>query len=237
MTSAAFNVRSETPRFMLRLEHQTSPGSGVHFMHPDSVANMARKVIQKPLTILHRFNFCDVLKGQFTGLTGPFPSGESMAVPLRLWLKDEGGADLRGASEVSGREGSIEVLSLTHGIHSLTDGHTGKLMGARHHRPLTIEKEIDRSSALLYRAVACGLTLQSGELRFYRINESGREEAYFSMLLKNVKVVGVSPRGPNIKAAVSVHRNHFEVVELMYEEVTWTYADGNMMFKDAWNIV
>lgn len=159
-----------------------------------------------------------------------------MAVPLHLWLKDEGGADLRGSSEVSGREGSIEVLSLTHGIHSPTDGHTGKLMGSRHHRPLTIEKEIDRSSALLYRAVACGLTLQSGELRFYRTNESGREEAYFSMLLKNVKVVGVSPRVPNIKEAVSVHRNHFEVVELMYEEVTWTYADGNMMFKDAWNM-
>ncbi|WP_143026359.1 hypothetical protein [Paraburkholderia fungorum] len=46
MISHAFNVRSETPRFMLRLAHQTNPGSGVHFMHPDSVANMAGKVTQ-----------------------------------------------------------------------------------------------------------------------------------------------------------------------------------------------
>ncbi|CAG4893372.1 MULTISPECIES: type VI secretion system tube protein TssD [Paraburkholderia] len=160
-----------------------------------------------------------------------------MAVPLHLWLKDEGGADIRGSSSVAGREGSIEVLSLTHGIHTPTDGNTGKLMGTRSHRPITIEKEIDRSSALLYRAVVCGLTLQAGELKFYRTNEAGREEAYFTMSMKNIKVVGMSPRVPNIKETASAHRNHFEIVELMYEEVTWTYADGNMVFKDGWNYI
>lgn len=69
-----------------------------------------------------------------------------MAIPLHLWLKDDGGADIRGSSEVLGREGSIEVLSLTHGIHTPSDSHTGMLMGARSHHPMTIEKEIDRAS-------------------------------------------------------------------------------------------
>lgn len=72
-----------------------------------------------------------------------------MAVPLHLWLKDEGGADILGSSEVFGREGSIEVLSMMHGLHTPSDGNTGKLLGMRVHRPITIEKEIDRSSALL----------------------------------------------------------------------------------------
>ena len=71
-----------------------------------------------------------------------------MAVPLHLWLKDEDGADIAGSSKVFGREGSIEVLSLTHGLHMPSDRNTGKLIGARTHRPVTIEKEIDRSSAL-----------------------------------------------------------------------------------------
>jgi len=158
-----------------------------------------------------------------------------MAVPLHLWLKDEGGADILGSSEVIGREGSIEVLSLTHGLHTQTDGSTGRLMGTRSHRPLTIEKEIDRSSALLYRAVATGATLKSGELQFYRANDAGREEAYFTIAMKNVKVVGISPRVLNIKEVASQQRNHFEVVELRYEEITWKYADGNMIFKDGWN--
>jgi type VI secretion system secreted protein Hcp len=158
-----------------------------------------------------------------------------MAVPLHLWLKDEGGADILGSSEVFDREGSIEVLSLTHGLHTPADGSTGRLMGTRVHRPMTIEKEIDRSSALLYRAVAIGATLRSGELRFYRANDAGREEAYFSIFMKNVKVVGISPRVINIKENASQQRNHFEVVEFRYEEITWKYADGNMIFKDAWN--
>jgi type VI secretion system secreted protein Hcp len=53
--------------------------------------------------------------------------------------------------------------------------------------------------------------------------------------MKNVKVVGISPRVPNIKEISNQHRNHFEVVEFRYEEITWTYADGNMIFKDSWN--
>lgn len=158
-----------------------------------------------------------------------------MAVPLHLWLKDEDGADIAGSSKVFGREGSIEVLSLTHGLHMPSDGNTGKLIGARTHRPVTIEKEIDRSSALLYRAVSCGLTLQTGELKFYRANDAGIEEAYFTVIMKNVKVVGISPRVPNIKESASQHRNHFEVVEFRYEEITWNYTEGNMIFKDSWN--
>jgi type VI secretion system secreted protein Hcp len=97
-----------------------------------------------------------VLRGVFPTFTSFNDEVLSMAIPLHLWLKDDGGADIQGSSEVFGREGSIEVLSLSHGIHTPTDNYTGKLMGARSHRPLTIEKEIDRASALLYRAIARG---------------------------------------------------------------------------------
>jgi type VI secretion system secreted protein Hcp len=53
--------------------------------------------------------------------------------------------------------------------------------------------------------------------------------------MTNVKVAGVSPKVTNIKEVESQHRNHFEIVEFRYEEITWSYADGNIMFKDAWN--
>jgi type VI secretion system secreted protein Hcp len=57
------------------------------------------------------------------------------------------------------------------------------------------------------------------------------------MLMRNVKVVSVSPRVPNIKEQINAHRNHFEVVELAYEEIQWSYLDGNLIFKDAWNLI
>lgn len=138
---------------------------------------------------------------------------------------------------VAGREGSIEVLGLTHSIHAPADHSTGKLMGGRSHRPLTIEKELDRSSVILNMAVARGQTLRSAELKWYRTNDAGKEEEYFNMKMRNVKVVSVSPKVPNIKEAASMHRNHFEIVEFRYEEIVWSYLDGNLTFKDAWMLI
>ncbi|MEY8712111.1 hypothetical protein [Mangrovibacter phragmitis] len=37
-----------------------------------------------------------------------------MAIPVYLWLKDDGGADIKGAEGVQDREGSIEVVAQKH---------------------------------------------------------------------------------------------------------------------------
>lgn len=158
-----------------------------------------------------------------------------MSIPLHLWLKHSTGSDIRGSSKVAGREGSIEVLSFSHGMSVPADATTGKLLGGRMHRPILIEKEIDRSTPELYMAAARGLTLLSAEIRWYRINDAGHEEEYFNLFMTNVKVVSISPRVPNIKDGATKHRNHFEHVEFRYEEIAWSYLDGNLRYKDAWS--
>jgi type VI secretion system secreted protein Hcp len=157
-----------------------------------------------------------------------------MGTPLHLWLTDDGNTPIRGGSEVLGREGSIEVLSVTHGIDAPVDHHTGRLMGMHSHRPLTIEKEIDRSSPMLYQAIVRGMTLNSAELRWYRTSDAGIEENYFTMSMKKVKVASISPKLLNIKEQTHTYRNHFEILELRYGEITWNYHDGNLLFADAW---
>lgn len=37
-----------------------------------------------------------------------------MAIPAYLWLKDDGGADIKGSVDVEGREHSIEILGFVH---------------------------------------------------------------------------------------------------------------------------
>lgn len=59
-----------------------------------------------------------------------------MAIPAYLWLKDDGGADIKGAVDVQDREGSIEVISFTHGLNIPTDNQTGKLTGTQGGIPL-----------------------------------------------------------------------------------------------------
>lgn len=79
-----------------------------------------------------------------------------MAIPAYLWIKDDGGADIKGSVDVQHREGSIEIHSFAHGLHLPTDNMTGKITGTRVHSPLSFEKEFDSSSPYLYKAVAKG---------------------------------------------------------------------------------
>ena len=52
-----------------------------------------------------------------------------MAIPVYLWLKDDGGADIKGSVDVKDREGSIEVVAQEHNLYIPTDNNTGKLTG------------------------------------------------------------------------------------------------------------
>ena len=47
-----------------------------------------------------------------------------MAIPVYLWLKDDGGADIKGSVDVQDREGSIEVVAQEHNLYIPTDNNT-----------------------------------------------------------------------------------------------------------------
>lgn len=158
-----------------------------------------------------------------------------MAIPVYLWLTDDGGAELKGSVNVQQREGSIEVVAQDHSLYIPTDNNTGKLTGARIHAPFTFSKEIDASSPYLYKAVSTGQTLQSAEFKWYRIDDAGQEVEYFNTLLEGVKVVKVAPKMHDIKDPAREKHNHLEEIELRYEKITWIFKDGNLIHSDAWN--
>src|SRR5579871_3534328 len=103
-----------------------------------------------------------------------------MAIPAYMWLKDDGGANIKGSSTVQGHEGSVEVIGFNHGLSLPVDSQSGRITGSRIHSPMTIEKEFDAVSPYLYKAVAKGQTLQSALLKWYRINDAGQEDVYFT---------------------------------------------------------
>ena len=154
-----------------------------------------------------------------------------MAIPAYLWLKDDGGADIRGSVDVCQREGSIEILGFGHGLHLTTDSNTGKITGTCVHSALVFEKEFDASSPYLYKAVAHGQTLKSAEFKWYRINDAGLEQEYFNILLENVKITSITPDlypGANTGT-------HLETVLIRYEKITWKHCEGNIIYSDSWN--
>jgi type VI secretion system secreted protein Hcp len=157
-----------------------------------------------------------------------------MAIPVYLWLKNDGGADIKGSVSVAEREGSIEVLALTHSVSIPTDDNTGKLTGTRIHDPFVFTKEIDSSSVYLLKAVTQGQTLKSAEFKWYCINEAGQEVVNYTALLENVKVVNVESKMHDIKDPSKEKHNHLEEVELRYEKITWNYMEGNLSHSDSW---
>lgn len=158
-----------------------------------------------------------------------------MSIPLYLWLKDDGGVDIKGDVNIKGRERSIEVTGLYHDVFIPTDEHSGKLTGTRIHGAFCFDKQIDASSPWLYQAASSGKMLNSAEFKWYRINHNGWEEEYFNVFLEGVTVLGVTPIMYDIKMAYGEKRPHLEYVELRYQRITWKYLDGNIIHSDSWN--
>jgi len=150
-----------------------------------------------------------------------------------MWLKDDGGALIKGSVDVKDRENSIEITSFSHNLYIPTDGNTGKLTGTRVHGALIFEKEFDSSSPYLMKAIATGQSLKSAEFKWYRINDAGQEVEYYNMLLEGVKIVSVTPMMHDCKTVI--HFGHLEQVQVRYDKITWSYLDGNIQYSDAWN--
>ncbi|MEM6049292.1 type VI secretion system tube protein TssD [Erwinia sp. P7711] len=148
-----------------------------------------------------------------------------------MWLKDDGGAEIKGSVDVKDREGSIAIIGLSHGINLPVENSNGRITGTRQHSAMLIEKEVDRSTPYLYQAATSGQTLKIAGIRFYHINNAGQEVCSYTVVLENVKITGV----PNVKLAGNDKMNHVESVSLQYEKITWRIAEGNIQYMDARN--
>lgn len=157
-----------------------------------------------------------------------------MASPIYIWLKDDEGNDIKGASKVEGREGSVEAIDLQHEIYMPTDKNTGGLTGVRVHDALSYIAPIDASLPTLLDACARGKNLQSAKFAFYKINPQGSEQSYYNIELQNARVTSVRTMVDDVKNEANARKNHRVQVALRYEKITWHYEDGNIQTSDEW---
>lgn len=158
-----------------------------------------------------------------------------MGIPIYLWIKDDGGADIQGCVDVKNREGSIEVISMNHDVSIATDDNSGTIMGRRIHEAFGFQKEIDSSSVFFYQALTTGKRLKSAEFKYYRINDAGQEVEYMNTTLENVTVVTLMPIMYDVKDLSYKNKGHIEYIELHYEKIIWKYLDANIIYSDSWD--
>jgi len=157
-----------------------------------------------------------------------------MPTPSYTWIKDDQGTEIKGSVQISGREGSIEIMEFEHDLKIPTDPHTGRLTGVRMHSAVKLVKAYDAASPYLYKACCEGQTLAEVEIKWYVIDETGTEVEYFIHKLENVKVASLRAFMPNTKDPLKERYTHLEEVALVYGKITWTYVDGTIEYTDAW---
>ena len=156
-----------------------------------------------------------------------------MPMPGNLTITGEVQGLIEGSCELEEREGTILVQAFDHVVEIPTDDR-GIASGRRAHRPMTITKEIDRSTPMLYQALCTGELLTDVKLDWYRLDGSGEEELYYSIELENAMITRIHPWVPNVLDRSSEGLRHMEDVSIAYERIIWTWEPDGIEFEDQW---
>jgi type VI secretion system secreted protein Hcp len=136
---------------------------------------------------------------------------------------------IEGPNTVEGREGSISVLAFGHAVSVPRDPTSGQASGRRVHHPITFTKSFDKATPELYQALATGESLIRVEFKFFRVDGTGAPEHYFTILLEDALIVGISSAGTIDSEQPS------EMVTVIYSKITWTQETSGVETSDDWS--
>jgi type VI secretion system secreted protein Hcp len=111
---------------------------------------------------------------------------------------------------------------------------SGLPSGKRIHRPLMITKEVDKSSPKLYQALCSGEVLTEATLRWYRMDGSGDEVQFFTVMLQNAMIVKYESWVPDVLDKQNASYGNMENLWLTYEVIRWTWEEDGIEFEDQW---
>ncbi|MDY6951665.1 MAG: Hcp family type VI secretion system effector [Thermodesulfobacteriota bacterium] len=157
-----------------------------------------------------------------------------MPMPAHLEVEGENQGAIEGSCDMEGREGTILVYAMNHDVHIPRDPQSGLSSGRRIHGPVSIVKEYDKSSPKLYQALCTGEHMKSVILKWYRIDNTGSEEHYFTHTLENAIVVEMKPYMPMVFVAQNEPYRHMEEVAFTYEKIKWTWEVDGIEAEDSW---
>ncbi len=151
---------------------------------------------------------------------------------LTLTGANQGAID--GDCPQKGREKSILVYAVDHSIEIPRDTHTGLATGQRIHHPLTITKHKDQASPKLFQACCTGEHLTAWSLKYFRINDKGQEEHYFTIKLSDAIIVNMREYTPLTFLDANKPYKDMEEVSFSYSKISWTYEPAGIESEDNW---
>ena len=157
-----------------------------------------------------------------------------MALTSYLSLEGKSQGAIEGDCVQKGREKTILVQEIAHAVEIPRDLQSGLPTGQRIHHPFVITKAIDEASPLLYQACTAGEQMANWELQYFRINETGNEENYYTVKLENAIIVNIKHYKPMAFMEENKPFRDMEEVSFTYEKITWTHNIGSKEASDDW---
>jgi type VI secretion system secreted protein Hcp len=137
----------------------------------------------------------------------------------------------QGDPATHGSTTQIAVYSLTQELKVPFDAATGQSTGKRQHSPLTIVKELDKSSPLFFTAAATNEVLKSVTCTLSR-SFSGQARAYFKIALTNATIVEIKDSGNGVNGAAQGDER--ERISFSYQKIELTDLESNTTAIDDW---
>ncbi|WP_437669446.1 type VI secretion system tube protein TssD [Sorangium sp. So ce131] len=169
-----------------------------------------------------------------------------MAMQAYLKLKGLKQGEIKGSVTQAGRKDKIGVVAVNHTIVSPRDPATGMPSGKRQHKPLTITKELDKSTPLLLQALVTNETISEWELQFITTAISaqtgvGAEKNHYTIKLVNATIASIdfimdhTRKNADVAAGgLATQQQETERVSFTYQKIIWTWTDGGITAEDDW---
>lgn len=132
-------------------------------------------------------------------------------------------------------EGTIEIYAFTHRIEIPMDPRYGLPTGKRVHRPAVVNKEVDKSTPKLYKALCESENLVFVELTWYKpTGLHGKKENYYTVRFENALITRIEPVSPQ---RLDISKETFVLLEdisFAYERIIWTWVSDGIEHEDIW---
>jgi type VI secretion system secreted protein Hcp len=151
-----------------------------------------------------------------------------------MQLEGEVQGKIDGECNRKGLEKWVECLAYRHEVSSPRDPHTGQATGHRMHHLLTVTKEFDTATPLLFNALVRNEKLSTVEIKWYRPSKTGIEEHYFTVRLFDAFVASVKPWIPNVLDPEHKSYTNMEDVSFVYSKISWTHEVDGKEAEDDW---
>ncbi len=157
-----------------------------------------------------------------------------MALNAYLRLKGETAGEVKGSVTQAGREDSIMVIGFEHDVVSPRDAASGLPTGKRQHMPITITKEIDLSTPILYQIMVQNENIPEWKMQCFQPSAAGQEQQHYTITLTNASIAGIRAEMLNNKYSENMQHKEREHVSFCYQKIEWTWEEGGISTQDDW---